>query len=445
MSRQSESIVGKAATNYDSTIMNKIANKQELVWINEALENVDPMSEMGGRKFYLIKAAQNRFIRFMPYIETVFPETAAKKGIIESNIIVADSLAGAVKKMGGTFEGRLLIKDDARLPIAGSVKARGGIHEVLAHAETLAFKAGMLLPTDNYSKMAGEEFKTLFAQHTIQVGSTGNLGLSIGIMSARMGFKVIVHMSMGAKQWKKDLLREYGVTVKEYEGDYGYAVEEGRRLSSLDEKSYFIDDENSENLFMGYATAALRLKVQLFKAGVCVDAEHPLFVYLPCGVGGAPGGIAFGLKQIFGNSVHCFFAEPVGAPCFMLGMASGKKSDISISDIGLDGRTIADGLAVGRPSPLASNVMETLLSGCFTVTDEKLKAYMKVVYDSEGLFMEPSACAGIQGLFIQKDKEFSEYVQKHNLYKKMPQATHVVWATGGGLVPKDVRDNMLGE
>lgn len=420
-------------------VIDSLKERKETVWLNPDLRHFEPRGEICGYKFVHVKAAQNRFMRFMPYIASAFPETAARKGVIESGLIPIPAVKEQMNKEGAGIKGRVFLKDDARLPIAGSVKARGGIHEVLKIAETLAQKTGMLWPTDNYAKVDSDEFRAFYSQYTIQVGSTGNLGISIGRMAAKLGFKAVVHMSRDAKSWKKDLLRSEGVIVREYEGDYGQAVENGRRESLSDEKSFFIDDENSEDLFFGYSTAALRVQVQLRKAGIAVDSAHPLFLYLPCGVGGAPGGITFGFKELFGDNVHCFFAEPCEAPCFLLGMATGEHDRICVQDIGLTGRTIADGLAVGRPSGFVCGMMEHLVSGAFTVSDEKLPGYRKLLADFGPVRVEPSACAGLKGLseICRGGNEWEQYIKEHDLSGHMDQAVHIVWATGGGLLPED--------
>ena len=413
--------------------------REEMLWLNPELKSVRPQDVMNGYKFIHVKAAQNRFMRFLPYIAKAFPETAAKKGVIESPLLEISAMREWANENGAGITGRVFLKDDARLPIAGSVKARGGIHEVLKIAEGLGQKADLLHPLDDYGKIDSDEFRALYGQYKIQVGSTGNLGISIGRMAARMGFQAIVHMSSDAKQWKKDLLRSEGVTVIEYDGDYSQAVAAGRKASEMDEKSFFIDDENSEDLFFGYFTAAMRVSVQLRKLGIPVDKHHPLFVYLPCGVGGAPGGITFGFKQLFGDAAHCFFAEPVQAPCFLLGMSSGKHDKCSVQDFGLSGKTIADGLAVARPSGFVCRMMRPLMSGAFTVSDEHMLEYQKRIMDLEGIRLEPSACAGLKGLLdVQRPgSAWEEYLSAHDLAGRMDQATHIVWGTGGGIMPED--------
>ena len=324
--------------------------------------------------------------------------------------------------------------------MAGSVKARGGIYEVLKHTEDLALEAGLITVEDDYSKLASEECRKYFSQYTIQVGSTGNLGLSIGIASAAVGYRVVVHMSADARQWKKDLLRSHGVTVIEYESDYSEAVKQGRKESDADPKSYFVDDENSKNLFLGYAVAAGRLKEQLTRQGICIDEEHPLFLYIPCGVGGAPGGVTYGAKEIWGDNVHVFFVEPVEAPCMILGMATGLHHEISVQEIGLTGQTHADGLAVGRPSGFVGKVMDPILSGEFTVHDKWLYEYMRALIKSENIFIEPSSCAAFEGpLKLNQYEETRGYLQEQGLLEKLPNAVHIAWATGGRLVPEEIR------
>ena len=248
-------------------------------------------------------------------------------------------------------------------------------------------------------------------------------------------------MSADAKQWKKDVLRSHGVTVKEYESDYSEAVKNGRALSDADPNSYFVDDENSKTLFLGYAVAAKRLQKQLEEKNVAVDEEHPLFVYIPCGVGGAPGGVCFGLKLLFGDYVHCFFIEPTQAPCMLVGMATGLNQEISVQDIGLTGLTHADGLAVGRPSGFVGRVMKNLLGGEFTIRDGKLYDYMRDLLGTENIFLEPSACASFEGpIQIERNESARKYLQENHLGEKMKNATHIAWATGGSLVPEAIRE-----
>ena len=185
-------------------IIKDLEERKETLWLNPGREHVAPRFERNGYKFVHMKAAQSRFMRFMPYFASAFPETEARKGIIESDLIPIPGMREWLNGKGANIGGQVFLKDDAHLPIAGSVKARGGIHEVLKIAETLAQRAGMLWPTENYSKIDSDEFREFYSQYTIQVGSTGNLGISIGRTAARLGFRAIVHMSSDAKQWKKD-------------------------------------------------------------------------------------------------------------------------------------------------------------------------------------------------------------------------------------------------
>ncbi|MCL1632686.1 D-serine ammonia-lyase [Sporolactobacillus sp. CPB3-1] len=386
--------------------------------------------------------AEARLCRFAPYLAHVFPETAPAGGIIESPIYPAPELKHLLERAFSlTIPGTLMMKADSELPISGSIKARGGIYEVLKTAEQFAIRAGLLTEHDAYTCLADASFHRFFSRYSMAVGSTGNLGLSVGIVGAALGFQTTVHMSADASPWKKALLRQKGAKVKEYEADYSVAVTEGRRQAEQNPNCHFIDDENSKDLFAGYATAGHRLKKQLADAGLSVDKAHPLFVYLPCGVGGGPAGVAFGLKQAFGESVHVFFVEPTHAPCFLLGLMTGLHNHVSVRDFGLDNRTAADGLAVARPSAFAGKAAGHLISGCMTIAEDRLFQFLKALKDTENHWVEPSAAAGIYGpLMLLSDRCGKAYLRQHHLEGTLASATHLFWATGGGMVPQKNRE-----
>ena len=429
--------IGKLAQT--APITAELAARQETLWENPKLLPYQEARAGISLTAAHIDDAEARLARFAPLIRRCFPETEAQQGLIESPLTEIPAMRELLNRdCGANITGRLLLKQDSHLAIAGSVKARGGIYEVLKHSEDLALEKGLLQPGDSYEAFASPEFRAFFHQYAIHVGSTGNLGLSIGIMSAAIGYRVTVHMSADAKTWKKELLRAKGVTVVEYASDYSRAVQEGRRLAEQDPYSYFVDDENSTTLFLGYAVAARRLAKQLEAQQITVDRSHPLIVYIPCGVGGAPGGIAFGLKETFGDNVFCYFVEPVEAPCMLLGMATGLHNEICVQDIGLTGQTAADGLAVGRPSKFVGKTVEHLLSGIVTVRDSRLYDYMRALLDREGIFIEPSACAAFQGPVM-----LQEAAQLGLTAEQLENAAHIVWATGGSLVPLEEREIYL--
>jgi D-serine dehydratase len=468
-------------------LLRQIMDLQEVCRLNprvRPVEEVLPTLDIGEND---VADAAARFRRFAPYIASVFPETVEAGGLIESPLrkietfreflerngrgstgarktgssgaAGADGAAGAAATVvaGRDFSvapGKLWLKCDNELPISGSIKARGGIHEVLAFAERCAAAEGMLPgvekaggpgQADDYGRFADPDYRELFSRYSLAVGSTGNLGLSIGIMGARLGFSVTVHMSADARQWKKDLLRSHGVTVVEYPDDYSTAVAEGRRLAAEDRRCHFVDDENSRMLFMGYAVAGERLARQCREAGIWIDAEHPLYVYLPCGVGGGPGGVAFGLKLAFGNNVRCFFAEPTHSPAMLVGLYTGLHEKVSVGDFGVDNRTAADGLAVGRPSGFVGRRMEYLIDGAFTVSDERMFRLLAGLYEAEGIALEPSALAGFPGpemvAAAESRREGAGEAERDAgaggaiAGPGAAGATHIVWATGGGMVP----------
>ncbi|AQS39249.1 D-serine ammonia-lyase [Shewanella psychrophila] len=413
-----------------------------LSWFNPEITSFEEALPYVGLTAADVKLASERLLRFASFIERVFPETQISAGIIESPLQAIPEMKAALSVRYQTqLPGDLMVKLDSQLPISGSIKARGGIHEVLHHAESLALEAGILKLDDDYAKLDSDEFRDFFGQYKIAVGSTGNLGLSIGIMSATLGLKVSVHMSADARQWKKDRLRSHGVKVVEYASDYSVAVERGREEALKDPYCHFVDDENSTSLFLGYAVAADRLKKQFDEQGVLVDEAHPLFVYLPCGVGGGPGGVAFGLKLAFGDHVHCIFAEPTHSPCMLMGVHTGLHDEISVQELGIDNITAADGLAVGRASGFVGKAMARMIDGYITITDDEMYGLLGLLYDSQSIKLEPSALAGMPGMVqVMRNRD---YLSRIGLEDKLEDATHLVWATGGGMVPDDEMEAYL--
>lgn len=418
----------------DHTFTNKIQNAEPFLWVNPNLsQHPDLKTNLPVSPEDVITASEN-WLHLAPLLEGAFEILAPSKGKVESDLIPTPKLQAALGL--DAQAGTIYVKADHALPVAGSIKARGGLYEVCMHAWLLAKQAGLMAEAETTASLLHPDIRQFFSTHRIAVGSTGNLGLSVGLAARALGFKATVHMSSDAKAWKVKRLTDIGVDVVQHKTDYGSAVDQARNEAAADPKTYFVDDERSELLFHGYSAAAIHLKTQLDQQSIKVDAEHPLFIYLPCGIGGAPGGIAYGVKTIFGRDAHCFFVEPAQSPCALVQLHHGLDRPVSVYDYGLTNKTEADGMAVAQVSMFVAKVVCTLLSGVFTVADDDLFRWLYLAKSTESLKLEPSAAACLAGPeFLTKTPEGLQYQKDQGLDGIMHNATHILWATGGSLVP----------
>ena len=155
--------------------------------------------------------------------------------------------------------------------------------------------------------------------------------------------------------------------------------------------------------------------------------------------------MAYGLKRIFKDNVHCFFCEPVLCPSVLLGIATQKFEACNVHDYGISGVTHADGLACASPSGFVTRIMTNLLSGEFTLEDAKLYDYLRLLYQTEGIQIEPSSCAAFAGpVGLLQYPDSAEYCAAHGLdAAKLANAVQIAWATGGRLVPEENRTEYL--
>ena len=147
--------------NYD--IVKDMQSYKELFWINDKYTGRYPGSEISWDE---VKEASLRLKRFAPYIEKAFPETVQTNGIIESPLKELGRMRKYLEdRYDINIKGRTFLKCDSHLAVSGSVKARGGIYEILKLAEKIAVEKGMLSWEDDYSVLTEEPFRKLFSQY----------------------------------------------------------------------------------------------------------------------------------------------------------------------------------------------------------------------------------------------------------------------------------------
>ena len=163
-------IAGRSAADWISScpVVGDICELKETAWLNPDKQPFEQAKAACPLGMADIEDAAARLERFAPYLCRVFPETAESHGIIESAVRPIPAMQKVLEETSDTaIAGQVWIKLDSHLPISGSIKARGGIYEVLKTAEDIALQSGMLHLTDDYAVLDTEPFRELFSRYSI--------------------------------------------------------------------------------------------------------------------------------------------------------------------------------------------------------------------------------------------------------------------------------------
>ncbi len=134
-------------------VQRSITGRSPFLWINEGWSPLARARSSSALNLGDVYDAHQAWDRFAPLLLKLFPELVPSGGIIESALYPADALQKAI--IGGSdTRGRWMIKGDHALPVVGSIKARGGLYEILLHAENLALRNGLIKPQDDRAILA---------------------------------------------------------------------------------------------------------------------------------------------------------------------------------------------------------------------------------------------------------------------------------------------------
>jgi threonine dehydratase len=137
---------------------------------------------------------------------------------------------------------------------------------------------------------------------------------------------------------------------------------------------------------LGTASVGLEFIEQVQAAGERLDA-----VIVAAGGGGLTGGVACAVKQLSANSA-VYVVEPEGADTLSRSFKAGSPQAIDAV------RTIADSLGSPRCEPYSFALNQRFVDEVVLVSDEQIRAAMRLLFSGAKLAVEPAAAAPLAAL-----------------------------------------------
>ena len=246
------------------------------------------------------------------------------------------------------------------LQITGSFKVRGS-----------AYKIAML--TDEEKKKG------------VIACSAGNHAQGVALAATKNGIKSLICLPDSAPISKVEATKGYGAEVCLVEGCYDDAY--AKALELRDSEGYtFVHPFDDENVIAGQGTIALEILNDLDN----IDA-----IVVPIGGGGLISGIAYTVKQIR-PSVKVYGVQAAGAPSMYNSVKDGEIECLSSVS------TIADGIAVKKPSENTFRYVSEYVDEIALVTDDEVSSAILALIEKQKMIAEGAGATAVAAIMFDK-------------------------------------------
>lgn len=257
--------------------------------------------------------------------------------------------------------GRPVFLKPENLQITGSFKVRGA--------------ANLLISTNSRLMRGG-----------VITASSGNHGLGIAYMGARLGIPVTVVIPESCASVKRNLLDKWGARSIVYGRSSKERRQYARTLAET-EDILFVHSHDDPLVIAGQGTIGLEILAELPEVGA---------VLIPVGGGGLIAGIATAIKEINPN-VLVYGVEPEIGCCMKQSLDKGEIVELLETP-----STIADGLRGTRPGEIPFSVVKNHVDGILTVSEEAIEEAVRRLHRDSKLVVEPSGAVVVAALMEQR-------------------------------------------
>lgn len=247
------------------------------------------------------------------------------------------------------------------IQVTGSFKARGALNKILSLQPSKA---------------------------KIITASTGNHGLGVANALSVVNKEGTIYLPQTASPAKVEAIKMRGVPVEFYGENSDETEQYVRRLSQTTNQIY-VSPYNDEEVMAGQGTIGIELLRQLPELDT---------VFVSIGGGGLIGGIASYLKAV-NSKIEVIGCLPENAPAMYECIKAGKIIEVP------EKPTLSDGTAGGlEPGSITFEICQRHVDSYIMVSEEEIKAAMKLVIKYHHLIIEGSAGVAVAALIKEKDR-----------------------------------------